>query len=150
MDIKKEQSGIKCILCSFCSDNIDLLRLHALSHKTKVSEILEDLPQSLKEVCFKTKEEFQSDLNIFLEKSTENKTEIDNFVLMCRGILVECKECGKTLTGKNFKNQKQNIHQQEEKYTTYRQFTPRLNVKAHENCAQRYRSKGGEARNNSK
>ena len=120
MNIKKEQSTIKCILCSFSSGNIDLLRLHALSHQTKVSEIMEGLPPSLKEVCFKTEQEFQSDLNMFLEKSTsENKTGIDRFILMCKGILVECKECGKTLTAKNLKKHRKNIHRQEEKYTKY-------------------------------
>ena len=110
VNIKKENGKIECILCPFSSENIDLLRLHAFSHQTKVSKIMEDLPQSLKEACFKTKEEFESDLNIFLAKSAEVKPDIDLFILKCTGTLVDCDECGNTLTAKSIKKHRQNVH----------------------------------------
>ena len=72
---------------------------------------MEDLPQSLKEACFKTKEEFESDLNIFLAKSAEVKPDIDLFILKCTGTLVDCEECGNTITAKNIKKHRKNVHQ---------------------------------------
>ena len=107
--IDKETTEIKCIMCSFSSDSLDVLKLHALSHQSESAKILEELPQSLKEVCFGTKEQFKTDLNEFLGKSGF-KTLIDEFILRCLLIIVECSECGKTMTKKHLKRHKERFH----------------------------------------
>ena len=101
-------------MCSFSSDSLDLLKIHALSHQSEAAKILEGLPQSLKEVCFGTKEQFKTDLNEFLGKSGF-KTLIDEFILRCLLIIVECSECGKTMTRKHLKRHKERVHLKEEK-----------------------------------
>ena len=92
-------------MCSFSSDSLDLLKMHALSHQSEAAKILEELPQSLKEVCFGSTEQFKTDLNEFLGMSGF-KTQIDEFILKCLLIIVECPECGKTMTKKNLKTQR--------------------------------------------
>ena len=76
-------------------------------------KILEELPQSLKEVCFGTKEQFNADLDEFLGKS-RFKTQIDEFILRCLSIIVECPECGKTMTKKSLKRHKERAHLKKE------------------------------------
>ena len=39
---------------------------------------------------------------------------IDSFILKCKGILVDCKECGKTTTSRNMKRHIENIHKTKE------------------------------------
>ena len=90
------------------------MRLHALSHQSEASKILKELPRSLKEVCFGTKEQFKTDRNEFLGKSGF-KTLIDEFILRCLLIIVECSECGKTMTRKHLKRHKERVHLKEEK-----------------------------------
>ena len=111
--IDKETTEIKCILCSFSSDSLDVLKLHALSHQSEAAKILEELPQSLKEVCFGSTEQFKTGLNEFLEMSGF-KTQIDEFILKCLLIIVECQECGKTMTKKNLKRHKERAHLKKE------------------------------------
>ena len=110
---EKETKQIKCIMCSFSSDSLDLLKMHALSHQSEAAKILEELPQSLKEVCFGSKEQFKTDLNEFLGMSGF-KTQIDEFILRCLLIIVECHECGKTMTKKNLKRHKETAHMKKE------------------------------------
>ena len=114
--IREETTDIKCIVCSFCTDNVDVLKLHALSHQHEAAKILEELPQSLKEVCFGTKEQFKTDLNTFLEKLGVKKI-IDEFILKCLLIIVECPECGKSITQKNYKRHKERAHMKREEKT---------------------------------
>ena len=100
-------------MCSFSSDSLDLFKMHALSHQSEAANILEELPQSLKEVCFGSTEQFKTDLNEFLEMSGF-KTQIDEFILKCLLIIVECPECGKTMTKKNLKRHKERAHLKKE------------------------------------
>ena len=106
---EKIRKEIKCIMCSFGSDNVDILRLHALSHQSEGANILKELPQSLREVCFGTTEEFKTDLNTFLEK-TCIKTKIDDFIMKCMLIIVVCPECGKSMAKKSLKKHREVIH----------------------------------------
>ena len=106
---EKIRKEIKCIMCSFVSDNFDILRLHALSHQSEAAIILKELPQSLKEVCFGTTEEFKTDLNTFLEK-TCIKAKIDEFIMKCMLIIVVCPECGKSMAKKSLKKHREVIH----------------------------------------
>ena len=106
-DIKRNE--IKCMLCSFCSDNVNILKLHALSHQDEAANILKELPQSLKEVCFGTTEEFKTDLNTFLEKYGI-KSNIDEFILKCMLIIVECPECGKNMKPDSIKRHMRIVH----------------------------------------
>ena len=101
-------------MCSFSSDSLDLFKMHALSHQSEAANILEELPQSLKEVCFGSTEQFKTGLNEFLEMSGF-KTQIDEFILKCLSIIVECPECGKTMTKKHLKRHKERVHLKEEK-----------------------------------
>ena len=96
-------------MCSFVSDNVDILRLHALSHQSEAAIILKELPQSLKEVCFGTTEEFKTDLNTFLEKNCI-KTKIDEFIMKCMLFIVVCPECGKSMAKKSLKKHREVIH----------------------------------------
>ena len=111
--IEKETTEIKCIMCPFFSKSVDVLKMHALSHQSDAAKILEELPQSLKEVSFGTKEQFNADLDEFLGKS-RFKTQIDEFILRCLSIIVECPECGKTMTKKSLKRHKEKAHLQKE------------------------------------
>ena len=115
MTDEKIRNQIKCMKCSFCSDNVDILRLHALSHGTEAANILKEIPESLKEVCFRTKEQFKADLDTFLEKSGI-KTKIDEFIMECKYVfIVKCPECGKSISKKNFKEHREVIHLKKEK-----------------------------------
>ena len=107
--VEKISKEIKCIMCSFVSDNADILRLHALSHQSEAAIILKELPQSLREVCFGTTEEFKTDLNTFLEK-TCIKAKIDEFIMKCMLIIVVCPECGKSMAKKSLKKHREVIH----------------------------------------
>ena len=100
-------------MCSFSSISLDVLKLHALSHQSEAAKILEDLPQSLKEVRFGTKEQFKTDLNEFLDK-LGFKAQSDEFILRCLLIIVECPECGKTMTKKNLKRHIKRAHLKKE------------------------------------
>ena len=100
-------------MCSFSSNSVDVLKLHALSHQSEAAKILEELPQSLKEVCFGTKEQFKTDLNEFLDK-LGFKAQSDEFILRCLLIIVECPECGKTMTKKNLKRHIKRAHLKKE------------------------------------
>ena len=100
-------------MCPFFSKSVDVLKMHALSHQSEAAKILEELPQSLKEVCFGSKEQFKTDLNQFLGKSGF-KAQIDEFILKCLLIIVECPECGKTMTKKSLKRHKEKAHLQKE------------------------------------
>ena len=94
-------------MCSFSSDSLDVLKLHALSHQSEAAKILEELPQSLKEVCFGSKEQFKTELNVFLSKS-RLKAQVNEFILKCLNVcsrmtIVECPDCGKNMKRKNLK-----------------------------------------------
>ena len=67
-----------------------------------------------KDTSFETKEEFQNDLNFFIQQNTRTNTKIDTFMLKCKGILVDCKECGKTMTSKNMKRHIKRTHEPKE------------------------------------
>ena len=114
MDVKDTKLEMKCIFCTFSSNNLDVLRLHGFCHQANVADIMENLPKSIKDTSFKTKEEFQTDLNIFIQQNTWNNTEIDSFISKCKGFLVDCKECGKTITSKNMRKHVKNIHERKE------------------------------------
>ena len=115
MNVKDETLEIKCIFCTFSSDNIDLLRLHGLSHQANVADIMENLPKSIKDTSFTTKEEFQKDLNTFTKQNTWNNTEIDSFISKCRGNIVKCKECGKKMSSRSMKRHVKRVHETKEK-----------------------------------
>ena len=114
MDLKVKKIETKCIFCAFSSNNLDLLRLHGLCHQANVADIMENLPQSIKDTSFETKEEFETDLKVFIQQNTRNNTNIDTFILKCRGIIVDCKECGKTMTSKNMKRHSKRTHEPKE------------------------------------
>ena len=111
MDVKNETLEINCIFCTFSSNNSDLLRLHGFSHLANVKDIVENLPQSIKDTTFKTKEEFQKDLNVFIQQNAWYNTGITCFISKCKGKLVNLQEWGKTMTPKNMNRHIKNIHE---------------------------------------
>ena len=73
--VQKVESKIKCEDCTFISENKDILRLHTLSHKISLEDIMKNLPASIKEASFKSEDEFQADLKIFLDNSSSSNSE---------------------------------------------------------------------------
>ena len=114
LDLKNEILETKCIFCAFSTNNLDLLRLHGLCHQSNLADIMKNLPPSIKDNSFETKEEFQTDLNIFIQQQTRKNTRIDSFILKCKGILMDCKECGQTMLSRNMNKHIKNIHEPKE------------------------------------
>ena len=64
-----------------------------------------------KDTTFKTKEEFQKDLNVFIQENDWYNTGITCFISKCKGKLVNLQEWGKTMTPKNMNRHIKNIHE---------------------------------------
>ena len=96
-ELKKnsEQLKNKCEHCDFISHNQSILKLHALSHQLSLLDIMKNLPPSIKEASFKTEDEFQADLKIFLDKSSVGNSELESLIPNDKQLKVECEECGK-------------------------------------------------------
>ena len=95
---KEEDLKIKCEHCNFLSDNQSVLKLHALSHQISLVDIMKNLPPSIKEASFKTEDEFQEDLKIFLEHSSVRNSESEPLRSNHKEFTIECTECGKKLS----------------------------------------------------
>ena len=79
-ELKKKCAQLKnkCEHCDFISHNQSILKLHALSHQLSLLDIMKNLPPSIKEASFKTEDEFQADLNIFLDNSSVRNLECES------------------------------------------------------------------------
>ena len=84
-----------------------------------VKDIIENLPQSIKDTTFKTKEEFQKDMNVIIQQNAWNNTDINCFISKCKEELVNCQECGKTMTPKNMNRHYKNIHEPKKQRTCH-------------------------------
>ena len=102
MDVKNETLEINCIFCTFSSNNSDLLRLHGFSHLANVKDIVENLPQSIKDTTFKTKEEFQKDLNVFIQENDWYNTGITFFYIKMLRKTCEPSRMGKDNDSKKY------------------------------------------------
>ena len=110
--VKKVELKIKCEDCTFVSDNQDILKLHALSHQISLVDIMKNLPPSIKEASFKTEDEFQTDLKIFLDNSSVSSSEYQYMASCDEGLVVECIECGKKMASQSIKRHMVGVHEQ--------------------------------------
>ena len=98
--------------CTFISDNQDILKLHALSHQINLADIMKNLPSSIKEASFKTEDEFQTDLKIFLDNSSPNSSEYENLTSYDEGPEVECTKCKKKFALQSIKSHMIRVHEE--------------------------------------
>ena len=103
--MKCEQLKIKCEHCDFLSDDQSIPKLHALSHKLSLVDIMRNLPPSIKEASFKNEDEFHTDLKDFLDNS-----EYEYLTPNRKQLIVECRECGKKLKRKSLFKHLRNVH----------------------------------------
>ena len=96
--MKSEEMKVKCEHCNFLADNRSIQMLHELSHQISLVDIMKNLPPSIKEASFKTEDEFETDLKIFLDNSSVSSSEYKSMISDHKDLTVECKECGKRFT----------------------------------------------------
>ena len=66
------ETNLECDFCSFSTENKNIFKLHLLSHKFSENKILNTLPSSLKDLTFNSEEEFNQNMDVFLESLSSN------------------------------------------------------------------------------
>ena len=73
---------------------------------------MKNLPSSIKEASFKTEDEFQTDLKIFLDNSFSSNPEYENLASYDEGPKVESTKCEKKLALQSVKSHMITFHEQ--------------------------------------
>ena len=74
-DTKEEKVNfsVKCEMCYFWSESLEMLNFHMISHKMSPTEIFQNLPPELRNCSFVTKQDFQRALQLYLSSSFMEK-----------------------------------------------------------------------------